>query len=139
MTQLVDCWQDCATPLPENGVGVCFQWKDADWWGTMRGRLIIDYSISRKLGLIIKRQVFHRLTLFSKPTIKVTATTSKYSLLTLLEACVALSLGCTRSTNFGEDATSARRTEVLFAARLRLNIFRCTAQKVRISAPVKVD
>jgi hypothetical protein len=42
----------------------------------------------------------------------------------LLEASVALSLGCTHSTNVGEDAASTRRTVVVFAARLRVTDFR---------------
>jgi len=60
---------------------------------------------------------------------------SEYSHFTLLEASVVLCLGCTHNTNVGEDAASARRTVVVFAARLRVTHFRLYST---LSALVKV-
>lgn len=80
LTQLVHRRLVSTMLLPENGVGFCFQWKDADCGGTMHGSLITDFPISPKLGIIIKRKLFHMLTLLYKPT---TETYSSYIILRL--------------------------------------------------------
>ena len=68
------------TQLVHRRLGFCFQWKDADCGGTMHGSLITDFPISPKLGIIIKRKLFHMLTLLYKPT---TETYSSYIILRL--------------------------------------------------------